>query len=161
MNRSDGSRNVWQAQRERGQSLLEVLVALGLASLVMSAAFAALVTSARAKASDEDRASAANAAANSVAELRAATEYDPDALAAIGNATWTVLPPLLPPGAGRSDAAPITLSTTTQASGAGLAVGLTFASAHSSGAATLFLQQYAPPPGAQVFRAGATPAPSP
>jgi Tfp pilus assembly protein PilV len=148
-------------RRARGQSLLEALLALALVSLVLGAAFAALGVTTRAKAADEDRTTAADAAANVAAELRAATEYDADALAALGNATWTVLPPSPPPGASPADAALITLSTNVQPDGAGVAVGLSFASAKASGATTLVLQQYAPAPGSQVFRIGATPAPSP
>jgi type II secretory pathway pseudopilin PulG len=148
-------------RRARGQSLLEALIALALVALLLSAAFAALGVTTRAKGADEGRASAANAAANAAAELRAATEYDVDALAAVGNATWIVLPPSPPPGAAPADAGPITLSTSVRPDGAGVAVGLSFASAKANGATTLFLQQYAPAPGSDVFRIGATPVPSP
>jgi len=147
--------------RARGQSLLEALLAIALVALLLGAAFSALGVAMRAKGADEDRATAANAAANAAAELRAATEYDATALAALGNATWSVLPPSPPPGAAPADASPITLSTSVRPDGAGVAVGLRFASAKTSGATTLVLQQYAPAPGSEVFRAGATPEPSP
>ncbi len=150
-----------RVRMERGQTLLEALVAVATVSLVLAAVFAALATAARAKGSDEARAGGTNAAANAAAELRAAVEYDPAALAAVGNATWTVTPPSPPPGAAPSDGAPVTLSTTVTPQGSNVMVGLTFASTSANGSTTLVLQQYAPAPGDSIFAAGATPAPSP
>ena len=147
---------------QRGQSLVEALVALGIFSLVFGAALAALAATSRGKGLDEGRAAAAAIAANAAAELRAACEYDPAAIAAAGTATWTVLPPSPPPGSSPADGAPVTLTTTVAAQRPGaLLLGLSFASTRSSGSTTLLLQQYAPAPGAQVFGASATAAPSP
>ncbi len=151
-----------RSRGERGQSLIEALVALGIFSLVFGAALAALATVSRAKGLDEGRAAAADIVANAATELRAACEYDPGALAAVGGATWRALPPSPPPGSSPADAAPVTLSTTVagQQSGA-LLLGLTFASSRSSGSTTLLLTQYAPAPGTQTFSDSASPAPSP
>lgn len=150
------------AHAERGQSLLEALVALGVASLVLGAAVAALIATSRGKGLDERRAAAADVAANAVAELRAACEYDAGALAAVGDATWTVLPPSPPPGASAADGAPVTLSTSVVPhQGGALTVGLTFSSAKANGSTTIVLQQYAPAPGAQVPGLLSTPAPGP
>jgi len=159
--RHDGS-----AHGQRGQTLIEALVAFALTSLVLAAGFAAFALTARAKASDDLRGPAADVAANVAAELRAAVEYDPNALANVGNATWTVLPPLPPKGAAPSDGAPVTVSATLAsaagdgASSAPLAVALTFSSATARGTTTLVLQQYAPPPGGVVYLS-ATPVPVP
>ncbi len=151
-----------RSPRERGQSLIEALVALGIFSLVFGAALAALGTVSRGKGLDEGRAAAADVAANAAAELRAACEYDPVALAAVGEAAWSVLPPAPPPGGSPADGAPVTLATTVAAQQDGaLVLGLSFASARSSGSTKLVLQQYAPAPGTQVFSVAATQAPSP
>jgi len=141
--------------------MLEALVAIALVSIVLCAVFAALATAARGRAADEARANASDAAANAAAELRAAVEYDPNALAAVGAASWTVAPPSPPPGAPLTDAAPITLTTTVAVAGASTTVGLSFSSADVSGATNLVLQQYAPAPGSEIFAPDTLPSATP
>src|SRR5271165_7055981 len=141
----------------RGQSLLEVLLAIAMTGLVLGGAFGALAATARSRQSDTARLIAASAAANAATELRAAVEYDGAAVAAVGNATWTVAPPSPPPGAPPADAAAITLSTNVNVSGPAALVDLTFSSAHANGATKVTLQQYAPAPGAQLYAAAPSP----
>ncbi len=68
---------------ERGFSLIEVLIATALTTVVMLAVSAAVLNSLRATALAEERSTLADDATNALVDLRSATGYDPTLLAAL------------------------------------------------------------------------------
>lgn len=68
---------------ERGFSLLEVLIATALTTVVMLAVSAAVINSLRTTALAEERSRLADDAANALVDLRSATAYDPNLLQAL------------------------------------------------------------------------------
>ena len=135
----------------RGQALLETLVTLGVAGLTLGAVVALELATTRGLHASEERPIELAALANTENELQAAVEYDPGALAAVGAASWSIVPPSPPPGAPAPDAGPLALSSITTTDGALVTVRLNVSSGASPASSdTFYLQQRAPAPGSLV-----------
>jgi hypothetical protein len=135
----------------RGQALLETLVTIGIAGLTLGAVVALELATTRGLHASEERPIELAAIANTANELQAAVEYDANALAAVGAASWSALPPSPPPGAPAPDALPLALSGTTAGDGTLVTVRLNVSSGTSPAASdTFYVQQRAPAPGSLV-----------
>ncbi len=135
----------------RGQALLETLVTIGVAGLTLGAVVALELATTRGVHASEERPIQLAAIANTANELQAAVEYDPSALAAVGSASWSVVPPAPPPGAPAPDALPLALSGSATSDGTLVTVRLNVSSGASPATSdTFYLEQRAPAPGSIV-----------
>ncbi len=136
---------------ERGFTLIEALVATGVLTVVLACTMGAVAVAVRAAHSAAPRSALAEIAQNVLADLRAATAYDPDELAALA-ATGVRRFTLEEPQADGSTAQDgVTEAVVPNASGAGYTASVTVDDA-AGNAVTLHstLVQEAPVPGSVV-----------
>jgi uncharacterized protein YggE len=144
---------------QRGQSLLETLIVVGIvltATTIATLAFHFIATNER---PNEARLIALDAAQNAATELLAATAYDPTALAAVTSAQWQAVAPTPVPGAPAADAAPIALSVAVTSSGQAQSIVIHYSAGALQGDFPFTLRSLTVPPGS-VIDAPASPPPA-
>ncbi len=144
---------------DRGQSLIETLLAIGVFLLALGAATAALTFGATHERPAEARLIALDVIGDAATELFAATAYDPIALQRVHSATWTVTPPAPPSPAPSADGASLELSASVAPAGQAQLVQLHATGLATSADAAFALRFVAPPPGAILDASSPPPSP--